>query len=168
MTITTAELKSTLRDLCELLPFQARLSDGALALAWSTLPLAVIEQLDAEHLHYAAGQLLLDPHRPKDMPLHLQLLRYLYRLENDQPNLIWGLRSDLRQRMGRKGFQALPISEAERDGSTGAPNHDGPRHDEGGVLAGLNLFASLSPVEAQEPGGNGNGNSHHALGGCQR
>jgi hypothetical protein len=44
---------------------------------------------------------MLDPEPPKEIPLHLSLLRYLYPLENNRGAVERGLRPDLAERMKR-------------------------------------------------------------------
>lgn len=89
------------------------------------------------HLGYAAAQLLLDPDPPKELPVHLALLRYLYRLENGTPNFRWGLKGDLEQRMLKPSefHRELRPGEAQealegaltplRDESLGQGSHSG-------------------------------------------
>ena len=35
----------------------------------------------------------------EDLAVHVSMLRYLFRLENDMPNYSWGLKTDLEHRM---------------------------------------------------------------------
>jgi hypothetical protein len=151
MAITPKDLTDTIELLAELLPYVRRPSGKAMALLWATLPPRVGLELTHKHLAYASQQYLLDPARPEDMPVHLGLLRYLYRLENDAPNFAWGLRQDLGQRMAGHGFQPLPASQADLHAQHGLPNHDGARHEPGGVLANLTVFPPLPS----------SGNGHH-------
>jgi hypothetical protein len=143
MAITPKDLTDTIELLAELLPYVRRPSSKAMALLWATLPPRVGEELTHRHLAYASQQYLLDPARPEGMPVHLALLRYLYRLENDTPNFAWGLRQDLGQRLSGHGYQPLPASQADLHAQHGLPNHDGARHEPGGVLASLTVLASL-------------------------
>jgi len=48
---------------------------------------------------YASHQYLMDPKPSKDLAVHVSMLRYLFRLENDMPNYSWGLKTDLEHRM---------------------------------------------------------------------
>jgi hypothetical protein len=113
----------------------------------------VENELTPRHLMYAAEQFVQDPNRPRELPTHLALLRYLYRLENGLPNFTWGLRQDLPERMAHPGFHPLPASQADLAAQHGLPNYDGARHEPGGVLAGLQLLPSLGGDE--RPCGNG-------------
>ena len=140
MAITTHNLADLLDALAELVPFLRRPSGNAIDLLWASLPPAVREELTCRHLNYAAEQFLQDPDRPSDMPIHLALLRYLYRCENGRPNYGWGLRQDLPERMGQRGFHALPASQADLAAQHGLPHHDGARQEPGGVLANLRVL----------------------------
>ena len=96
--------------------------------------------------------------RPQELPTHLALCRYLYRLENDMPKFAWGLRQDLPERMARPGFHALPASQADLWAQHGLPQYDGQRQESAGVLAILQALPSLpSPavvrvLELDRPG----------------
>jgi hypothetical protein len=90
---------STITCLSEVLPFGKKLSTEAACILWMTFPAAAKSQLTPEMLQFAVAQRLLDPDPPKEVPLHLGLLRYVYRIENGAPNISWGLKADLRQRM---------------------------------------------------------------------
>ena len=129
----------TLQGIQSLMPYGKTLNEAALLIAWQTLPNNVRQQLTSEMLAYAAGQYLQDPEPPKDQPIHLALLRYLYRLENGRPNYQWGLKQDLQQRMASDGrFHPETVSEAALVAAGELPAHDGPRHAPAGVLAQLN------------------------------
>lgn len=123
----------TLSGLAGLLPFGKALSEPALLLAWQTYPAEAKQQLSNQQFTYAAGQYLLDPDPPREVPVHLALLRYLYRLEYGAPNFGWGLKPDLPERMARPGeFHPQPIAPADAP-----PAHHEPRFAPGGVLAML-------------------------------
>jgi len=134
MTLDQKHFANTLSSLADMLPFSKVVSAQALALAWHTFPEQAKRELTIEHWTYAAGQYLLDPERPKEMPVYLALLRYLYRLEWGQANLAWGLKVDLAARMQRPGeFHPQPTPaylepEVSPDAARVAPN---------GVLARL-------------------------------
>jgi hypothetical protein len=154
MAITPSDYFDTLDVLAELMPFLCRPSAPALELIWATLPAEVANELTVQHLLYAAAQFLQDPRRPTELPTHLALLRYLYRLENGLPNFAWGLRQDLSERMARPGFHPLPASQADLAAQHGLAKLDGPRHAPEGVLAQLQVFPSLhsqSEPPADEP-----------------
>ena len=99
MAISVNDFSRCLLGLQQLRPFAKQLDDAGIGLAWLTWPAEAKAELTTAHLGYAAAQLLLDPEPPKVMPVHLALLRYLYRLENGTPNFRWGLKADLEQRM---------------------------------------------------------------------
>jgi hypothetical protein len=143
MAITPKDLAEVIGLLAELGPYVRLPSGKAMGLLWATLPPRVYQELTVEHLAYASEQYLLDPYRPDVMPVHLALLRYLYRLENGFPNFNWGLRQDLSQRLASNGFQPLPASEADLHAQHGLPNYDGARQEPAGVLAHLTLLPPL-------------------------
>lgn len=101
MTITAEFFTSTILCLSEILPYGKKLSSEAAGIMWLTFPAAAKEQLSPAMLQFAVAQRLLDPDPPKEVPLHIGLLRYCYRIENGAPNLSWGLKADLRERMSR-------------------------------------------------------------------
>ena len=138
MTLSADTFCRTLQGIQSLMPYGKTLNEAALLIAWQTLPNNVRQQLTPAMLAYAAGQYLQDPEPPKDQPVHLVLLRYLYRLENGRPNYEWGLKLDLQQRMASDGrFNPEPVSEAALVAAGELPAHDGPRHAPAGVLAQL-------------------------------
>ena len=143
MSITPSHYAEVLDALAELVPFVRRPSTNALALLWATIPPEVAQELTPRHLMYAAEQFVQDPQRPQELPTHLALCRYLYRLENDMPKFAWGLRQDLPDRMARPGFHALPASQADLWAQHGLPQHDGQRQESAGVLAILQALPSL-------------------------
>lgn len=91
----------TMTYLLELLPMQKALSEDGKVMLWQTFPATAKLDLTRESLQYAAGQRMLDPEPPKEIPLHLSLLRYLYPLENNRGAVERGLRPDLAERMKR-------------------------------------------------------------------
>ena len=155
MAITSIHYGELLDALAELVPFVRRPSANAMALLWSTIPQQVGDELTQQHLAYAAEQFVQDPGRPTDLPTHLALFRYLYRLENGLPNFRWGLRQDLAIRMAVEGFHPLPASEADLIAQHGLANRDGARQEPFGVLDHLNVLPSMA---AEQPNGDSNGN----------
>lgn len=99
--ITSDEFTSIINMASEVLPFSKKFSDSAIVLMYMTLPAKAREELTPEQLIYACSQRMLDPDPPKELPLHLALLRYLYRLENGNANIAWGLKPSLQERMQR-------------------------------------------------------------------
>jgi hypothetical protein len=109
MSISSEQFGRVLLGLQRLKQFGRELDESALMLAWLTFPEKAKQELTQDHLAYAAGQLLLDPDPPKETAVHLALLRYVYRLENGQPNLEWGLKADLDSRMKLPGKFHPPV-----------------------------------------------------------
>ena len=147
-----------LTALGELLPMGKSLSPSAVALAWGLLPIQAKEQLDAEHMLYAMQQLQADPQPERDLSVTLQLLRYLFPLENGRPVYDRGLRSDLAKRMASpERFHALnapaearPAAEVIANGRLALPE---------GVLAQLDRVtrplvlaaAAVHEIDGLEP-----------------
>lgn len=131
--------RRTLQALADALPYGKQMSREGLLLCWQTMPAKVKAETTNAMWTYAAGQYVLDPDRPKETPVFLALLRYLYRLENDQPNFAWGLKADLPERMAQPDvFHGQPL----------APYQLGPGHDDqpaGNIAAieGLNRLFKL-------------------------
>lgn len=165
MTITATHVSELLDALAELVPFVRRPSTNAMALLWSTIPQQVGDELTPQHLAYAAEQFVQDPGRPTDLPTHLALFRYLYRLENGLPNFRWGLRQDLALRMSLGGFHPLPASEADLIAQHGLTNRDGARQEPSGVLDHLSVLPSMAAEQLNgdsNSSSNGNGNCGQA------
>ena len=158
MTITSIHYGELLDALAELVPFVRLPSANAMALLWSTIPQQVGDELTPQHLAYAAEQFVQDPGRPTDLPTHLALFRYLYRLENGLPNFRWGLRQDLALRMSLGGFHPLPASEADLIAQHGLANRDGARQEPSGVLEHLSVLPSMPSMPAEHLNSNRNSN----------
>jgi hypothetical protein len=101
MTITHRDFVLVLRSLSGVLPYAKSLDAIGAMGYWISFPAQAKAELTPEMLHYAMIQRMLDPEPPKEVPLHMQLLRYLYRLENGHPNFRWGLKEDLPERMAQ-------------------------------------------------------------------
>jgi len=99
MAITAEDFQAVLTTLTQLLPMQRQLDAAALVMAWDTWPRAAKAQITASMLQFAAVQRQMDPAPPRDVALHMALLRYLYPIENDRPVVERGLRPDLPERM---------------------------------------------------------------------
>lgn len=99
MTIDVEHFTRTIQGVMALRPFAKPLPESAIMLAWATFPIEAKRQLSNAQLTFAASQLMLDPAPDPHAPIHLALLRYLYRLENGWFNLRWGLKADLDARM---------------------------------------------------------------------
>lgn len=99
MAISAEDFQAVLATLTQLLPMQRQLDAAALVMAWDTWPRAAKTQLTASMLQFAAGQRQMDPAPPREVALHMALLRYLFPIENDRPVVDRGLRPDLAERM---------------------------------------------------------------------
>lgn len=140
MSLSFEQFGRILTGLQQLKPFAKQLDESGIMLAWVSFPEEARLKLSDKHLTYAAAQLLLDPEPPKDQPVHLLLLRYLYRLENGQPNVRWGLKADLDSRMKLPThFHPVTTSNADRVLAHSQLKLDGERHNPKGVLAGGEL-----------------------------
>ena len=140
MSLTFEQFGQVLTGLQQLRPFAKGLDESGLMLAWISFPEEARLKLRQHHLSFAAAQLLLDPEPPKEVPVHLLLLRYLYRLENGAPNVRWGLKADLDSRMKLPThFHPVTTSSAQRTLSESLVKLDGERHSPHGVLAGGGL-----------------------------
>lgn len=80
-------------------PYGKKLQDDEIAFLWMMLPGSVKEQVSSDVWAYACNQALLDPAPNKDLPVHMRILSYVFRIENENPNFTWGLKGDLRDRM---------------------------------------------------------------------
>ncbi|MFZ9960536.1 MAG: hypothetical protein ACO3GP_09095 [Candidatus Limnocylindrus sp.] len=106
-------------------------------LAWASFPEQAKQQLTNAAWSFAAAQYILDPAPPKELPIHIAMLRYLYRNRDGVAALDWGLKPDLPSRMKLPGYFHQPVlSDHERVLSEGKPALDGPRHSPAGVLRG--------------------------------
>lgn len=99
--ITIEEFQAALTGLSQLLPMSRQMTAPALVIAWDSTPITAKQQLTPESLAFAVSQRAMDPSPPKEAPLHLSLLRYLYPLRNDCAEVERGLRTDLAERMAR-------------------------------------------------------------------
>jgi hypothetical protein len=138
--LTYDSFSQTLEALNSVLPFAKAINPQAWLLLWGTFPQHAKEHVTPAMWSYAAGQRLMDPEPAKELAIHLQLLRYLYRLENGIPNFTWGLKLDLSQRMSHAGcFYPEPRSLADQVAAEGSPRLDGNRHEPTGVLANIDF-----------------------------
>lgn len=80
-------------------PYGKSLNQDDLATLWLTLPQLVKDVVTDQMWAYASHQYMMDPNPSKDLAVHICMLRYLFRLENDMPNYSWGLKTDLEHRM---------------------------------------------------------------------
>jgi hypothetical protein len=109
--INDLDFTASMGFLAEMLPMQRALTQEALAMAWETLPPAAKINLTPASLAFAVKQRLLDPQPPKEVALHISLLRYVFPVDRttkrergedviaDRVMFENGPRSDLAQRM---------------------------------------------------------------------
>jgi len=88
-----------LRTVSGFLPYAKKLADDEIKFLWLLIPQQVKDDVSDELWAYACNQRLLDPNPDKDQALHLQLLKYVYRVRDGQPAFDWGFKEDLPQRM---------------------------------------------------------------------
>jgi hypothetical protein len=130
--------RQVLTALTSVLPYAKPLGEEAWLLLWLSFPEHAKLNISPDMWAYAAAQRLMDPNPPKEVAIHLQLLRYIYRLENGMPNLQWGIKHDLYSRMAAPDtFHPEPRSLADRIATEGTPNLDGNRHEPAGVLTAV-------------------------------
>ena len=140
--LTYESFSQTLEALNSVLPFAKAINPQAWLLLWGTFPDHAKQHVTPAMWAYAAGQRLMDPEPAKELAIHLQLLQYLYRLENGMPNFDWGLKVDLPQRMAHSGtfHQPGPRSLADQAATDGIASLDGNRHEPAGVLASVQVL----------------------------
>mgnify|MGYP006271009337 FL=1 len=119
-----------LRTVSGFLPYAKKLADDEIKFIWLLIPQHVKDDVSDEMWAYACNQRLLDPNPDKEQALHLQLLKYVYRVRDGQPAFDWGLKEDLPQRM--KAGAAFQGQQATQP--TLLPVDDGPTHH---LLQGL-------------------------------
>jgi len=88
-----------LRTVSGFLPYAKKLADDEIKFLWLLIPQQVKDDVSDEVWAYACNQRLLDPNPDKEQALHLQLLKYVYRVRDGQPAFDWGFKEDLPQRM---------------------------------------------------------------------
>ena len=111
--INPQQFQVVITSMNQLLEFPKTLSPSALVLAWDTFPEPAKTEITESILLYAVQQWALDLERQKDLPIHIQLLRYIYPVRRitkekrgqefyiDEVLVEGGLRRDLAQRMAR-------------------------------------------------------------------
>ena len=81
------------------LPYGKKLTNEEIQFLWLLLPADVKAAVTDEMWAYGCSQRMLDPDPSKELPLHLQVLSYLFRVRDGQPAFDWGVKSDLQRRM---------------------------------------------------------------------
>jgi hypothetical protein len=151
--IEVEEFQAFMSGMQQLNPMAKTLTASALVTAWGLFPSRAKLDLDSEMLLYAAQQLTLDPDRPRDIELHVAIMRYLYpvrrstRTERGQevvtllPLYERGLRHDLAHRMANPEqfhelvrtlpehtpADALPLAAASDHGQPWQPSQRPPQ-----------------------------------------
>lgn len=149
--ISVEQFTAAIGGLLEVLPMQRRLSEGAILMLWETMQKTARLDLTTGMLGFAVGQRLLDPDPPKELALHLALLRYLYPLEHNRPVVERGLRPDLPERMRQPEVfhDPAPVREEFAAASTRAlrlPGGSRPWHPS--EMTAQQRAAHLQQVEA--------------------
>jgi hypothetical protein len=98
-----------LRALSSLLPYGKKITDEEALFTWALLPESVKTTVTDEMWAFACAQRRMDPSPDKELPLDIQLLRYVYRIRDGQPAFDWGLKEDLPQRMALGGQFHSPV-----------------------------------------------------------
>jgi hypothetical protein len=98
-----------LRALSALLPYGKKITDEEALFTWAMLPESVKTTVTDEMWVFACAQRRIDPNPNKELPLDIQLLRYVYRVRDGQPAFDWGLKADLPQRMALGGQFHPPV-----------------------------------------------------------
>lgn len=81
------------------LPYGKKLTNEEIQFLWLLLPADVKATVTDEMWAFGCSQRMLDPDPSKDLPLHLQVLSYLFRIRDGQPAFDWGIKPDLEHRM---------------------------------------------------------------------
>lgn len=81
------------------LPYGKKLTNEEIQFLWLLLPADVKAAVTDEMWAYGCSQRMLDPDPSKELPLHLQVLSYLFRVRDGQPAFDWGVKADLQGRM---------------------------------------------------------------------
>jgi len=97
------------------LPYGKKLTNEEVQFIWLLLPADVKATVTDEMWAFGCSQRMMDPQPAKELPLHLQVLSYVFRMRDGQPAFDWGLKADLHHRM------ALP--------SCFHPHHQAPAAD---------------------------------------
>ena len=88
-----------LRALSAILPYSKKIQDDEAQFLWLALDQQVKTQVSDEMWAYAVGRRMNEEEAPKELAIHLQVLRHVYRCENGKPNLNWGLKPEVEQKL---------------------------------------------------------------------
>ena len=121
-----------LRVITGSIPYMKKLGEDEIKGLWFLLDDQVKRDVSDEAWLWAVKIRLSEREADKSQPIHWQVLRHLYRIENGSPNIRWGLKPDLSERISlcctyedidRRAFdighhqQMLAQSRAEKSGS---------------------------------------------------
>ena len=90
-----------LRALTVALPYAKKISQDEVDFLWLTLDHKVRTEVTDQMWVTAVKKRLEEENPPRELAIHSQVLRHVYRCENGHPNFSWGLKPD---------FAALPES----------------------------------------------------------
>jgi hypothetical protein len=75
------------------------ITEDELKCLWMLLDETVRDGVTDEQWFWAIKIRMSERSEDQQLPIHYQVLRHLFRLENGQPNFQWGLKADLAERM---------------------------------------------------------------------
>jgi hypothetical protein len=88
-----------LRVITGSIPYMKKLGEDEIKGLWFLLDDQVKRDVSDEAWLWAVKIRLTERDANKDQPIHWQVLRHLYRIENGSPNIRWGLKPDLSERI---------------------------------------------------------------------
>jgi hypothetical protein len=88
-----------LRVITASIPYMKKLGEDEIKGLWFLLDDQIKRDVPDEAWLWAVKIRLTERDANKDQPIHWQVLRHLYRIENGSPNLRWGLKPDLSERI---------------------------------------------------------------------
>ena len=93
------DLKSfqlAMRTISAVTPYATKMQDEELQFLYYLVPQKVRTAVTDGLWAYACNKALFDPSPNKEIPLHLRVLSYVYRVENGTPNFDWGLKEEVK------------------------------------------------------------------------
>ena len=127
-----------LRVITASIPYMKKLGEDEIKGLWFLLDDQIKRDVPDEAWLWAVKIRLSERSADKDQPITWQVLRHLYRLENGTPNIRWGLKEDLKDRISlcctyedidRRAFDIghhqQMLAQARDDGPTTNPALDG-------------------------------------------
>ena len=88
-----------LRVITGSIPYMKKLGEDEIKGLWFLLDDQVKRDVSDEAWLWAVKIRLSEREADKSQPIHWQVLRHLYRIENGSPNIRWGLKPDLSERI---------------------------------------------------------------------